>query len=310
MSPRTALLLLVGVLSVGCGEERWAGTYATTQDLNVAGPLADGRSFADMMADFMIAEAVDQSPIPTKDLAKESLTKLFRDELAAQMVKRISPKWGPDGDSTKRLRASLTNVRIESNVQIEEGGVFESDVVGTETITAITFTNVPLRPRLDLAGHPLTSEWKGDDEDDYLEIDQHDSGISYGDLIFVVADAVVGGDSRAELNQELESVLECTPLVQDVFGKNEEVVLPVSFDPLIKVPIKVHFLVDACNGLRRKLVDKGFEVLFSAPIMVGGRVTFDGSTLAARPNEYGGTFRVLPESISPKILVTLDAKRR
>lgn len=305
-----AALLAFGT---GCGSESWEGTYDTSQTVNVSGPLADGRTVADAMVDLVVSEAVERSPLPAKDTLKELLVGVVLAPAKAELERSLPPDWQAEGRATKALRSSLATVRFQSDLALEEGGLFSADVLGTERITGIQLLDVPTQPKLNLDNRVLGATWEGSDEGDHLEIEPHPLAIQYSELVIFAATVALGPNALTDLDGYVTKNLDCKILVLAMLGGKQT----LDFEVLGQtVSIDFDFLADGCNAARDKLYERSSKALFEVPIVVGGKLALgpengDGQnrTLSSQAG-YGGHVLVLPASIAPKISARLEATRK
>ena len=305
-----AALLAFGT---GCGSESWEGTYDTTQTVNVAGPLADGRTVADAMVDLVVSEAVERSPLPAKDTLKELLAGVVLAPAKAELERSLPPDWQAEGRATKALRSSLATVRFQSELTLEEGGVFSADVLGNETVTGIQFLDLPTQPTLNLDNRLLTATWQGSDEGDHLKIEPHPLAIQYSELVIFAANLVLGPNAFTDLDGYVTKNLDCKILVLAMLGGKQT----LDFELLGQtVSVDSNLLADGCNAARDKLSERASKALFEVPIVVGGNLALgpengdeQNRTLSSQAG-YGGHVRVLPPAIAPKISARLDATRK
>lgn len=305
----TALL----AFGTGCGSESWEGSYDTTQTVNVAGPLADGRTVADAMVDLVVSEAVERSPLPAKDTLKELLVGVVLAPAKAELERSLPPDWQAEGRATKALRSSLATVRFQSQLTLEEGGLLSADVQGNETVTGIQFLDLPTQPSLNLGNRVLTATWEGSDEGDHLEIEPHPLAVQYSELVIFAANAALGPNAFTDLDGYVTKNLDCKILVLAMLGGKQT----LDFEVLGQtVSIDFDFLADGCNVARDKLYERASKALFEVPIVVGGNVSLGPENESCQNRSlssqagYGGQVLVLPPSIAPKISARLDATRK
>ena len=310
------LLLAALSLVVACGDPVWVGKFSSTSTWNVSGPLADGRTVGDAVADILVGELVSVAPVPgpLEGSVHELVDGLVRSHVRTVVDARVPDSLKPTGTITQALAGALGSVHVESTIDLEEA-TFD-DMEGTETIQRVVFEvagNAYAVDAVDLLGSTGTmrAEWGGDEGDDnVLEVEDHDVPLHFGALVLNVASRVVDAAGLEDVTAEVASAMSCGDIVDAVLEGDPGLTLAVSG---WSHTIPATTFVGACDAVKSLAGEKALGVFaLDAAVTIGGNIAFaergDGAVLTSAPG-FGGTVNIGPKVIAPRLTVELQATR-
>jgi hypothetical protein len=305
---RLFLLVGFGIAGIACGDPAWVGTYQTTGHWNLSGPLSDGRSAGDAIADMLIDQVAAATPLPggTADDLAVALDELVRPKIRELIDERAPPEVRSDGSLTMLLASSLANVQVETTLTLEEGGddvegeeIFDAFQIGTHRFTAA-----------ELGASEIRAEWNGEEEDDHFELEPHEVGLNYGALVKIAARQAIDQANLEQLEGDILATIECSALVAKVLDGKSELEIDLG---LVSTSISAGTLTDGCNTLRGLVAESALGLFaVGSPVEIGGKVTYtetdDGRAELRHGEGFGGLLKVVPDPIAPKIWVAFEAK--
>ncbi len=303
------------LLLTACGDPPWVGKFASTSTWNVSGPLADGRTVGDAIADVLVGQLVSVAPVPgpLEGSVHELVDGLLRGHVKTLVDANVPDSLKPTGAVTQALAGALGAVQVESTIDLEEA-TFD-DMEGTETLERVTFEIAGSAFELDavdlLGGiGTMRAEWGGDEGDDVLEVEEHDVPLHFGALVQNMASKVVDVAGLEELEAGVTSAMDCGGIVGAVLDGDPGLTLSVSS---WSHTIPASTFTGACDAVKSLAGEKALGVFaLDAAVTIGGKVRFkehgDGALLTSEPG-FGGTVNVGPKVIAPRLTVDMRATR-
>ena len=312
---RASIASLAVLLLAACGDPPWVGKFASTQTWNVSGPLADGRTVGDAIADVLVGQLVSVAPVPgpLEGSVHELVDSLLRVHVRTLVDANVPDSLRSNGTVTQALAAALGAVHVESTIDLEEA-TFD-DMEGTETLERVTFEIAGNAFELDavelLGGSgTMRAEWGGDEGDDLLEVEEHDVPLHFGALVQNMASKVVDAAGLQDLEAGVTSAMDCGGIVSAVLDGDAGLTLSVSS---WSHTIPASTFTSACDAVKSLAGEKALGVFaLDAAVSIGGNVRFrergDGAVLTSEPG-FGGTVNVAPKVIAPRLTVEMQATR-
>ncbi|MEZ0312096.1 MAG: hypothetical protein ACAI38_09990 [Myxococcota bacterium] len=313
---RAPFAFLAALSFTACGDPPWVGKFAATSTWNISGPLADGRTVGDAVADVLVGQLVSVAPVPgpLEGSVHELVDSLLRVHVKGLVDANVPDTLKPTGALTQALAGSLGAVHVESTIDLEEA-TFD-DMEGTETLELVTFDIAGSTHELDIVNLLGTSgamraEWGGDEgDDDTLEIEEHDVPLSFGALVLNMASKLVDAAELEDLQAGVTSAMNCGDIVDAVLGGDAGLTLSVSS---WSHTIPASTFTGACDAVKSLAGEKALGVFaLDAAVTIGGNVGFrergDGAELTSKPG-FGGIVNIAPEVIAPRLTVEMRATR-
>lgn len=309
------LFLIVSVFVTACGDPPWVGKFDANATWNISGPLADGRTVGDAVADLLVGELVGALPAPDAILSRvqEAADALVRVPVKTLVDAAAPSSLQPDGAITLALQEALGSVLVESTLELEEATL--DDMEGTETLRRVTLTvgteTIELAPA-DLLGRAgkLRAEWEGDEDDQGLEVFDHEVPLHYGALVLRAAEELVDAQGLTELQAGVTAALDCAGIVADILDGKSGLTLSVAG---WSHTIEAATFAATCDAVKSVAGERALGLFaLDAGVTIGGKLTVKESkskvTLSSRAG-FGGTVNVAPEVIAPKLEATMTAVR-
>jgi hypothetical protein len=312
-------LALLSLLLASCGvvgEPRWTGTYAASGTWDLGGPLANDRTVGDAVADLFVGQLVEVLGIPSllEDQAEGVVDKAVRPAVKAVVDPYAPPELSPGGSIYKVLGATLTQVKVESELTLEKD-VLPGSMKGKEIFTSFAFEHEGKTYTLDAVelsklGVDVTTEWKGKEtQADQLQVDGHAVEIEFGELVQKMADQIVDVAGQAELKGEVKAAVSCDQIVANISKDGKGLTLAVAD---WSASLDDQQLKDAC-AKAVPMIDEQVLGLFSkdTTIELGGTATYDPPAGELKSGEdFGGLIGIAPRPVAPRLHAAFTAKRK
>lgn len=331
----TAWLLVALVGGAGCGSSgvgdllpdipdppAWDATYSSSGTWDLSGPFSSGRTVGDAAAEIVIGQIVSLAGVPSllEDKANKTLSDAFADDIAATVDANAPVELAPGSRLMQVLGTTLASVGIDSEITLEDG-LLPLSVSGDENITQITYEHeatqyviVPadlLPPSLVTIG----ARWKGSvDTSSQLEIDPHEVGIRYGELVRHVVTTVTDAAQLTTLQNQVAAAFDCGNIVSLILNGQTEITID-----LVEwsYTMSATELDSACASGRSAAGDRVLGLFtVDSKVEVGGIVLLNdtnGDDVSERIENgagFGGTLNVVPKAIAPRVQVVFAAERQ
>lgn len=315
---RTAPLALLAVTLASCdlvSDPKWVGTYTTEQTWDLGGPLANGRTVGDAVADLLVEELVAVLGIPSlvEDKAEELLDGAVRPVVKAVVDPNAPPEISPGGFIYQVVGASLAKVKVTSDLTLGKG-TLPGSLSGAETFNTFSFDYETKTYEFDAKelsklGVVVTAEWSGKGKDgDVLDVDQHAVEIEFGQLVQKIADLAVTAVDQNLLKGEVKAAVSCDAIVAKLSPDGKGLTIAVSdwSETLDDAKLK-----EACEKAV-PMIEERVLGLFKkdSTIEIGGTASYVAASEEVRSgSDFGGLIAICPKPVAPRLGVVLTAKR-
>lgn len=313
---RSAAFAVLACALVSCGgEPKWVGKYTTAGTWDLGGPLANGRTVGDSVADLLVEQVVALIGVPSlvEDDAAKLLDAAVRPAVKAVVDPNAPKELAPGGSVHDVLALSLAQVKVESELELKTS-VLPGSMKGTETFGAfeVVYEGKPYRfdaKELTALGVGVTAEWSGKEKDgDVLEVDAHGVEIEFGQLVKKLADLALDGASQIQLVGEVRAAVSCEQIVARIAADGTGLALAVGD---WKKTVSNDELKTACDKAV-PMIEERVLGLFKkdSTLEVGGKVSCASAPGSLSSVEgFGGVVAVAPRPIAPRLAVAFTAQR-
>lgn len=293
------------------------GVYALEGLWDLSGPLGDGRSLGDVVAELVVEETVSTLPVPSRleGRATELLDARVGDAIRAHVDARTPEALAADGPLMTALGQTLLEVEVQSELTLARDATTGA-VQGEETFQSFAVTRAGIRhvvtPEELLLGASLGATWEGEAREGVLSVEPHEVTLRYDALVLWVASAALRVD-LTELGAEAVSAVACDTLVEELVGVSGSFVLDLG---VTQIRISADALLGGCDRALGELAGRALPYLtLDTPVVLGGDVALlddDGDGRAdglASEEGFGGHVLVTAQAVAPRLTVSFVGER-
>jgi len=313
---RSKLLALFACALASCGgEPKWVGQYTSAGTWDLGGPLANGRTVGDSVADLLVEQVISLVGVPS--LVEDDVAKILDGAVRPAVKAVVDPnapqELAPGGSIHDVLAMSLTQVKVESELQLETS-YLPGSMKGVETFGSLELAHEGKTYRFDAKelselGVVVNAEWKGQEKDgDVLEVDAHGIEIQFGELVKRLADALVDAAGQTRLKNEVKAAVSCEQIVARVAADGQGLAISVADWSKTISNDELHSACDQAVPMIEEQVLGLFKR--DSTLEVGGKASFSAASGELTSLDgFGGVVAVAPRPIAPRLAVQFTAKR-